>query len=90
MAGARGGGGAARCGKLRQNISAPQGRYISAKLFLGAELIIAKLCRGTTMFARPLHVGDSVMGGQKGIGIPLGEIPGGTLVHPPSQFVVVR
>ncbi len=47
-------GGASRCGKLRQIISAPQGGYISAILFLAVEFIIAKLCRGTTVFAGPL------------------------------------
>ena len=69
-------GGLVRCGKLRQIISALQGGYISAKLFLAAELIIEKMFRGTTVFAGPLSVGDSVMGGQKGVGSPLVEIPG--------------
>ena len=63
--------GAARCGKLRQIISAPQSGYISAKLFLAAELISAQL-----IIAGPLPVGDNVLGGQNGVGNPLGEIPG--------------
>ena len=69
-------GGATRCGKLRQIIFAPQGGYISAKLVLATELFFATLCRGTTVFAGPLPVGDNVLGGQMGVGNPLGEIRG--------------
>ena len=54
--------------------SAPPGGKSSAKVVLGAELMIATLCRGTSVFAGPLPVGDSVVGGQMGVGIPLGEI----------------
>ena len=57
-------------------ISAPQGGKSSAKLVLAAEFTIATLCMGTTVFAGPLPVGDSVLGGQVGVGSPLGEIRG--------------
>jgi len=67
-------GRAARYGKLRQIISAPEGGYSSAKLVLAAELFSATLCRSTTMFAEPLPKGGSVMGGHRGAGKPLGEI----------------
>jgi hypothetical protein len=69
-------GGAARCGKLRQIISAPQDGYISAKLVLAAELMFETLCMGTTVLAGPHPIGDSVLGGHKGVGSPLGEIHG--------------
>ena len=61
---------------LRQMFFAPQGGESSAKLVLGAEFMIATLCRGTAVFAGPLHVGDGVLGGQMGVGSPLGKIRG--------------
>ena len=57
-------------------IYAPEGVTSSAELVLAAEFLIATLCRGTTVFAGPLPVGDSVLGGQMGVGSPLGEIRG--------------
>jgi hypothetical protein len=60
-------------------ISAPQGGKSSARLVLAVEFMIAILCRGTAVFAGPLPGGDSVMGGQMGVGSPLGEIRGAPL-----------
>ena len=60
-------------------ISAPQDGKSSARLVLAAKFMIAILCRGTTVLAGPLPGGDSVLGGQMGIGSPLGEISGASL-----------
>jgi len=57
-------------------VSAPQGGKSRAILVLATEFLIATLCRGTTVVAGPLPVGDSVLGGQMGVVNPLGEIRG--------------